>query len=102
MNNQDLMDIEQLLEYQFDETAMLKQAVIRRSYSQEKGGENNEILEFIGDKALAFIVVKKLAECYGKLTKGDEFSNRHKEGKLKEIKKKQVQTHILDNRTDNR
>ena len=100
MNNQDLMDIEQLLEYQFEETAILQQAFIRRSYSQEKGGENNEILEFIGDKALDFIVVKKLAEYYGKLTKEDEFSTKYKEGKLTEIKKKLVNSTMLAHRID--
>ena len=59
MNNHDLQQVEQLLEYEFNETMILQQAFIRRSYSQEKGGENNEVLEFIGDKALDFIVVKR-------------------------------------------
>ena len=100
MENQDLQNIEQLLEYEFNETAILQQAFIRRSYSQEHGGENNEVLEFIGDKALDFIVVKKLAEYYGNYTKNDEFSTEYKEGKLTEIKKKLVNSSMLAHRID--
>ena len=40
---------------------------MRRSYSKEYGGENNEVLEFIGDKVLDFIVVKILSEEFGML-----------------------------------
>ena len=36
----------------------MQQAFIRKSYSREKGGQNNEVLEFIGDKALDIAVVK--------------------------------------------
>ena len=38
--------------YRFNNLDLLKQAFTRRSYSEENGGENNEVLEFIGDKAL--------------------------------------------------
>lgn len=44
---------------------MLQQAFIRRSYSKEYGGEDNEVLELIGDKVLDLIVVKLLTEKYG-------------------------------------
>lgn len=100
MDNQDLQNIEQLLEYEFNETAILQQAFIRRSYSQEHGGENNEVLEFIGDKALDFIVVKKLAEYYGDFTNDNEFSAGYREGKLTEIKKKLVNSSMLAHRID--
>lgn len=100
MNNQDLQHIKQLLEYDFNEAIILQQAFIRRSYSQEEGGENNEVLEFIGDKVLDFVVVKKLIEYYGNFKKDGEFSPKYKEGKLTEIKKKLVNSSMLSRRID--
>ena len=44
--------------YDFKNLDLLQQAFTRRSYTAENGGENNEVLEFIGDKALDFVVVK--------------------------------------------
>ena len=38
----------------------MQQAFTRRSYSKEHGGEDNEVLEFVGDKVLDFFVVKML------------------------------------------
>ena len=57
--------------YTFKNPDLLKQAFTRRSYTEENGGENNEILEFIGDKALDFAVVKLLIGRYGKMKNGD-------------------------------
>ena len=37
--------------YDFKNLDLLQQAFTRRSYTVENGGENNEVLEFIGDKA---------------------------------------------------
>ena len=57
--------------YQFHNLDLLDQAFTRRSYSEENGGENNEVLEFIGDKALDFAVIKLLIAKYGKMKNGD-------------------------------
>lgn len=57
--------------YQFKNIDLLKQAFTRRSYTAENGGENNEVLEFIGDKALDFAVTKLLIQKYGHLANGD-------------------------------
>ena len=51
--------------YNFKNLDLLKQAFTRRSYTEENGSENNEVLEFIGDKALDYVVVKLLIEKYG-------------------------------------
>ena len=48
--------------YDFKNLDLLQQAFTRRSYTAENGGENNEVLEFIGDKALDFVVVASLSE----------------------------------------
>ena len=57
--------------YSFKNLDLLQQAFTRRSYTVENGGENNEVLEFIGDKALDFVVVKLLIQKYGHLANGD-------------------------------
>lgn len=57
--------------YSFKNLDLLNQAFTRRSYSAEKGGENNEVLEFIGDKAIDFAVIKLLIEKYGKMKNGE-------------------------------
>lgn len=51
--------------YTFRSKELLEQAFVRRSYTEENGGENNEILEFIGDKALDMAVIHLLIEKYG-------------------------------------
>ena len=65
MEKEDLIFIQDQIGYKFENTALLQQAFTRRSYSKEYGGEDNEVLEFIGDKVLDLIVVKLLTEQYG-------------------------------------
>lgn len=57
--------------YDFKNLDLLQQAFTRRSYTAENGGENNEVLEFIGDKVLDFVVVKLLIHKYGHLANGN-------------------------------
>lgn len=57
--------------YEFKHLDLLKQAFIRRSYTEENGGENNEVLEFIGDKALDVAVVRLLTQKFGHMANGD-------------------------------
>lgn len=100
MNNHDLNKIEALIGYEFDEPMLLQQAFIRRSYSQEHGGKNNEVLELIGDSALSNAVIKKLAEYYGAFTNNGEFATRYQEGKLSKFKEKLVESSMLAHRID--
>ena len=60
MKQNDLMFIQSQIGYEFNNLNLLQQAFTRRSYSEENGGENNEVLEFIGDKVLDLIVTKYL------------------------------------------
>lgn len=53
--------------YNFKNIDLLNQAFIRRSYSEEHGGENNEVLEFIGDKSLDLAVIKILTSRFGNM-----------------------------------
>lgn len=82
--------------YTFKNKGLLCQAFTRRSYTEEnKNALNNEVLEFYGDKALDFIVMKKMSEYYGHIGAGDLFSSSLDEGKLTEFKKKLVCREML-------
>ena len=104
-------DVISILDYEFQNPDLLYQAFTRRSFSTEYGGENNEVLEFIGDKVLDFFVVKILAERYGfvkselnyyKDTQYNEFVLKaHKNEKdFTEIKKEIVSNKTLAKRID--
>ena len=98
-------DVERQIEYTFKNTDLLFQAFTRRSYSQENGGENNEVLEFIGDRVLDFYVTKILMDRYGYITDDtdeEEFAVElyDDEGSLTEIKKKLVNKKMLAHRID--
>lgn len=117
--------IEDQIGHKFKNRDLLRQAFVRRSYSQENGGENNEVLEFIGDKALDFAVVRLLARKYGHMANGNpvdppklsvhfidlnpkkqdslspnEFICGHNEGTLSELKQKLVSRKTLACRID--
>lgn len=98
-------DVERQIEYTFENKDLLFQAFKRRSYSQENGGENNEVLEFIGDRVLDFYVTKILIDRYGFIdaeNDEEEFSVEmyDNEGSLTEIKKKLVNKKMLAHRID--
>lgn len=73
MKKEDIDAIEEKLGYHFNEPCLLIQAFTRSSFVEENLNylcyEDNEKLEFVGDKFLDMIVVKRLTEIYGKLTK---------------------------------
>lgn len=108
MEQKELVFIQDQIGYNFQNTDLLQQAFVRRSYSKEYGGEDNEILEFIGDKVLDLIVIKLLTEKYGCFISDyedynpneefDEFSCSKNEAELTELKKKLVQKKTLADR----
>lgn len=108
MDKRDLQFIQDQIGYNFQNIDLLRQAFVRRSYAKEYGGEDNEILEFIGDKVLDLIVVKLLAEKYGCFIRDyedfdpneefDDFSCDKNEAELTELKKKLVQKKTLADR----
>lgn len=110
--NDHLDDVQSQISYWFDNIDLLFQAFTRRSYSQENGGENNEVLEFIGDGVLDFYVTKILIDRFG-YTKSqledfdsedddDEFvvDTYSTEGTLTDIKKKLVNKKMLAHRIE--
>ena len=66
--------IEKTIGYEFKNKDLLQQAFVRKSYSEEHGGQNNEVLEFIGDKALDFAVVRIMMERFEIITEDKEWS----------------------------
>lgn len=110
MNDNDLQEIQDRIDYNFRNVDILQQAFVRRSYAKENGGEDNEVLEFIGDKVLDIVIVKILVEMFGfyasecdnydKEEDFDEFCCEHSEGKLTELKQKFVGKKMLANRID--
>ena len=53
MQNDDYSLIEKQIGYEFHNRMLLQQAFTRKSYTNEThDGDNNEVLEFIGDKVL--------------------------------------------------
>lgn len=93
----DFSKIERTIGYTFGNKDLLQQAFVRKSYSEEHGGQNNEVLEFIGDKALDFAVVRIMMERFGiitedkgwskfKLRNPKYFQTRYGEGKFTDIK----------------
>lgn len=111
--------IEHQIGYDFENRKLLRQAFVRRSYSQEHGGENNEVLEFYGDKVLELVVGKLFAEhfCSGidenekqknvyymisnnneKPKLKGEYSTKYDEGQLTEFRKALVSRNTLAQR----
>ena len=105
MEERELQIIQDRIGYRFKNVDLLQQAFIRRSYSKENGGEDNEILEFIGDKALDIVIVQILTEMYGFYCSEcgdfdsendfDEFCCERSEGQLTAIKSKLVEKKTL-------
>ncbi len=107
MERNDLRKIEEKLGYFFTDEELLIQAFTRKSYTNEKGGENNEILEFIGDKALDMAVIIILMKEYSNYNDfGKRWCRRYfytknlYEGDFTEIKRKLVEGKMLARRIE--
>lgn len=101
MKNEQYSEIEQQIGYEFENRLLLQQAFTRKSYTEEThDGDNNEVLEFIGDKVLDLVVVKVLTEYYGDINDRNEYECEHTEGKLTELKKHLVESKMLAERID--
>ena len=59
--------LEQRIQYQFVQPALLEQAVTHRSHS----AQHNERLEFLGDSVLNFVVAALLFSRFPQINEGD-------------------------------
>lgn len=69
---------------------LLEQIFTRSTYSAQKGGENNEVLEFIGDQVLSYFLVKKLSRYCGDWSDDGEYIFCLREHQLTTIKQELV------------
>lgn len=103
--------IEHTIGYEFENKDLLQQAFVRKSYSAEHGGQNNEVLEFIGDKALDLVVIRIMMERFGVITEDKDYSEfklrnpkyfqtKYEEGKFTDIKQDLVKKKALSKAMD--
>jgi|GEM_PF-131414 len=108
-----IREIEEKIGYHFELKSLLEQAFIRRSYINElpynerDTVEDNEVLEFIGDKVLDYIVVKTMAKMKGAVdlefydyrpvngARSGMYSSSLSEGKLTDVKTSMVEKKAL-------
>lgn len=81
--------------YYFASNNLLRQAFTRSSFSAEYGGENNEILEFIGDQVLSYYVVKLVAERCIAWNSNFEYTFRVRENRLHAVKQELINNELL-------
>lgn len=74
-----ITEVQMKIGYTFRNTHLLQQAFTRSSFSNEFGGQNNEVLEFIGDETLDFIVTKAICDTYGFMQEESPFYNENED-----------------------
>ena len=107
-----LEEVQRKIDYSFDNIDLLLQAFTRSSYSAQFGGENNEVLEFIGDKVLDMYVTKIIADEFGFMKSKSKYYDEkedndeycivahHNEGDFTELRKTIVNNKTLAKRID--
>lgn len=94
-----ISEIERAIGYTFRNKDLLRQAFVRKSYSAEQGGQNNEVLEFIGDAVLCSVVTRMMMERFGRVANGEDapqcFCTKYGEGEFTDIRQDLVQEATL-------
>jgi len=67
----EINNLEKLIFYQFNDKALLRQALTHSSFANEHGLENNERLEFLGDAVLELCISKALYEQFPMASEGE-------------------------------
>lgn len=86
---EDFERIRALIGYRFSDTKLLATCFTHKTYSNAKGGEDNERLEFLGDAVLQLCVTEQLY-----------LHNRNDEGKLTELRQQLVSQSALECATE--
>lgn len=107
-----LEEVQEKIDYSFNNIDLLLQAFTRSSYSAQFGGENNEVLEFIGDKVLDMYVTKIIADDFGFMKSQSDYYDEeedndeycivahHNEGDFTELRKTIVNNKTLAKKID--
>ena len=83
-------EVEQIIGYEFNNKNLLMQAFMRRSYGIESGAySDNEVLEFVGDRVIDYVLVRCMMSQYARFYGVNCFENMFqcscKEGTLNRI-----------------
>jgi len=70
----DLKELEKIINYKFKNNKILLQCLKHKSYDPLN---NNEKLEFLGDRVLGLIISEKLYELYPDYNEGNLIKNLH-------------------------
>ncbi len=92
--------VEEKIGYKFVNKKLIEQAFTRKTYSQENGGENNERLEFVGDKSLDVVVIMAMLKRFSSIQNDGSFHTEYNEGQFTEIKKDLVEKKALSKSMD--
>ena len=77
-----LAQIQKKIGYQFNNVNLLQQAFTRKSFVSRNKQQNNEILEFYGDRILDFIVTREFYNQYGSINSNYELVSSKTVGEL--------------------
>lgn len=72
--------------YMIRNDSLLEQIFTRVTFSAQHGGENNEVLEFIGDQVLSYYIVKAVAKRCGDWHSNGEYGFMFRENRFTSIK----------------
>ena len=103
-SGKEIADLKSLIKektgYYIRENYLLNQAFTRSSFSAEQGGENNEVLEFVGDQVLNYYVVKIIAKQCGAINYEGDYSFRIRQNRFTMLKQQFVSNESLANIID--
>ena len=85
LNISQLSMIESKINYHFKNKKLLQQAFTRKSYATAFGCEDNEVLEFFGDRVLDYAVMKDMYDRFGRINNQNEFYSDKTVGELSKI-----------------
>ena len=74
-----LEEVQNKIDYPFRNPCLLMQAFTRSSYSVQFGSENNEVLEFLGDRVLDLCVAKIIADEFGFMKSQSAYYDKDKD-----------------------
>lgn len=81
--------------YMIRSNNLLEQIFTRSTYTAQNGGENNEVLEFLGDQVLSYYLVKAVAGRFGDWSESGEHAFQIRENRFTAIKQDIVRNETL-------
>lgn len=93
--------IEKKIGYAFRSKALLEQAFTRKSFANEEGCPDNELLEFVGDEALDLTITRMLLRFFASRNGEGELLALVNEGGLTKLKQEYVDSEALSSFMDN-